>query len=63
MNHNASGGVFTEVNEGNEEFAVTSFPSLPSVTNRGIAVSCRSGAPGSEISNQPLQATAAPACN
>jgi hypothetical protein len=36
MNDTPPGQVPTEVNEGNEEAAGTSFPSLPSVTSRGV---------------------------
>ena len=58
MNQSPRVRVFTEVHKGNEEWAGdTSFPSLPSVTRRGIAGFCRSGALGPRpgISNQPLE--------
>ena len=46
--------MLTEVNEGNEELVGTSFPSLPSVTNRGVYRVSSSNAlvHRSEISNQ-----------
>ena len=39
MKHDLPARVFTEVNEGNEEVAGSSFPLLPSVTTQGFNLS------------------------
>ena len=61
MKHCASAGLLTEVNEGNEELAGASFPSLASVASRAVGRFLPCGAPGSprpDISNQAVEATA-----
>jgi hypothetical protein len=62
MNHGLSRGVFTEVSEGNEEWASPSLPSLPSVRNRGAglswSLSLSALGPRAQISTKSVQATA-----